>query len=48
VLDSFNDDVLEQSIDELVNSAIQVDLPHGCKCDCCIFVSNMKWVKVQF
>ena len=45
-LNSFNDDVLEQSIDELVNDAIRLDLPNGCKCDCCTFVLNMKWVAV--
>jgi len=39
-LNSFNDDVLEQNIDELVNNVIRFDLPNGCKCDCCTFELN--------
>ena len=41
-LNSFNDDVLEQSIDELVNDALQLDIPNSCECDCWTFVSNME------
>jgi len=33
-LNSFNEDVLEQNIDKLVNEAIQLDLPNCC--DCCM------------
>jgi len=43
-LNSFNDDILQQKIDELINDAIQLELPDGCVCDCCIFASNMEYV----
>jgi len=40
VLNSLNDDILQREIDELVNEAIQIELPHGCICDCCMFASE--------
>ena len=36
-LNSFNDDLVQQKIDDLVNEAIQLELPNDCKCDCCQF-----------
>ena len=36
VLNSFNEDILDKKIDDLVNEAIELELPNGCTCDCCI------------
>jgi len=40
-LNSFNEDILQRKTDHLINEAIQSDLPNGCECDCCTFVSKM-------
>jgi len=40
-LNSFNDNVLQEKINELINEAIQLELPNDCMCDVCQFVSEM-------
>jgi len=42
-LNSFNEGILYREIDDLVNEAIQIELPDGCVCDCCTFVLNMEY-----
>jgi len=37
-LNSLNEGMLYREIDDLVNEAIQIELPDGCVCDCCTFV----------
>jgi len=41
-LNSFNENLVPKKIDDLVNDAIQIELPSGCKCDCCQLMLDMK------
>jgi len=41
VLNSFNEKLEQKKIDDLVNEAIQIELPSNCKCGCCQLVLDL-------